>query len=1006
MRYSILWCVLGAAVCFAGVSSYGERVFVADRGGAKVVALGVDENMEFSFLKRWSFITGSTYGLGPLDLAVDEARGIMFVSFETVSSAGEKMAACRIALIDINTYEHIKDIEFAEADDFGGLAYDSQRERLYAVERDTNLLYVLKWTPQTLSLEYEAVVELSSISYACAIVVDGDSAYITEFRYRGGSIMGYYDHIKEYDISEGWRYVRTIPNQDKSTCLAYDSAAKIFYSGAYDYQGSYQHMIKHVMDPNEVIVKDIGNCMIDGDVDAATGYVYITTYNGAGMGEWGNVQVWDTSEWTDDPNQAIAPVGGYVYDPNGPSSEMLYGPAGVLFVGYDARPMTLGITKDDGLNEEDPNDFVLPEDEIVYTITIDPNNTNHEWLTVTDVLPAGVDLETMPPDPNYDPQTHTYTWELGPLSATDDPVVLTLTVTVNDRAEPMGMLVNEVIAESDVGFGIAWEQTPVACFGGDIIYVAAAASEGGNGTNWQLAYNKLSDALNRAEQGCGVEEVWIARGKYHPGPLATDTFDVPDSVSVYGGFAGNEPSIEQRNFVANPTILSGYIRTINDIEQRNETVVTMGNDSLLDGVIVKEADWHGVKGTNVDYSVGNCVIWRNGWDGIYCVDGALTVSWSEVKDNAWHGVYHESANSMLTVYNSRIHDNTWDGVLADSSHVTIKNSSISGNGSDGDYYGLNLLYPASMAVVHNNTIAHNMNEGVAFVGESIPDVRNCILWGNNGEGSQLVGLEVYEIYFSCIPDCNDVNPEGNINEDPRFAYSYPEYGLYHLASDSNCIDAGDPNLSYGDQVDIDGDDRIYGTYVDIGADEAVCGEVSNTSDVTADGIINFKDFSILADAWLSSDPNEPGITTDPNFIGQSHYRDPASFVNWDSRCNFDADYVIDLADLEYFVIDGYWLWQACWRESWEGLWMMEAGMMQSTFPLESVAFEPVLPQAAKVQPTIDEQYAHAKDVTEELEDLWANDEEIKKVIDKKDWKKFMDRVYDWLSVIEAVYDEQ
>ncbi len=286
------------------------------------------------------------------------------------------------------------------------------------------------------------------------------------------------------------------------------------------------------------------------------------------------------------------------------------------------------------------------------------------------------------------------------------------------------------------------------------------------------------------------------------------------------------------------------------------------------------------------------------------------------------------------------------------------------------------------------------------------DVRNCILWGNNDDGNQLAGLEVYEIYYSCIPDCNNVNPEGNINENPRFAYSYPEYGLYHLASDSNCIDAGDPNLSYANQVDIDGDDRIYGTYVDIGADEAACGEVSSSADITADGIINFKDYAVLADAWHSSDPNEPGITTDPNYIGQPNYRDPLRLTKWDDRCNFDGDYDIDLADLEYFTIDGYWLWMACWRESSTNLWMLGGETAQMAAPLESGVLDPLSAQPGVAQPTLQEQAAQVIEIVAWMENLWANDAEARKQIDKKDWKRFTDSIYDWLSDIETVYNEQ
>lgn len=42
---------------------------------------------------------------------------------------------------------------------------------------------------------------------------------------------------------------------------------------------------------------------------------------------------------------------------------------------------------------------------------------------------------------------------------------------------------------------------------------------------------------------------------------------------------------------------------------------------------------------------------------------------------------------------------------------------------------------------------------------------------------------------------------------------------YHLSPSSLCIDAGDPNVTYTGQTDIDGDDRVINDIVDIGADE-------------------------------------------------------------------------------------------------------------------------------------------------------------------------------------------
>jgi hypothetical protein len=232
--------VLSAFSC----TIFANTLFVADRGASHVDIFHMDPNMTPRHIGMIDYpsINHVPYGLGPIDFAMDEAQQIVFVSFETVGindviypPRPEKLCTCKIALIDFNTLTHIKDIEFPGADYFGGLYYDSPRQRLYAVERDTNLLYVLKWHPETLMLDCEKVVQLANIQYACAIQVDGDMAYITE--YLDYPYSSYYTHIMQYDISRDWAYVQTIPNGQATVCLAYDSQRKIFYSGAYGDSG-------------------------------------------------------------------------------------------------------------------------------------------------------------------------------------------------------------------------------------------------------------------------------------------------------------------------------------------------------------------------------------------------------------------------------------------------------------------------------------------------------------------------------------------------------------------------------------------------------------------------------------------------------------------------------------------------------------------------------------------------------------------------------------------------
>lgn len=90
------------------------------------------------------------------------------------------------------------------------------------------------------------------------------------------------------------------------------------------------------------------------------------------------------------------------------------------------------------------------------------------------------------------------------------------------------------------------------------IYVDASASGANDGTSWADAYSNLEDALADTSD----EEVWIAAGTYIPGGDSDDyeaSFDIAVNKQLYGGFAGNETSLDDRDPEANETILSGDV---------------------------------------------------------------------------------------------------------------------------------------------------------------------------------------------------------------------------------------------------------------------------------------------------------------------------------------------------------------------------------------------------------------------------------------------------------------
>lgn len=95
-----------------------------------------------------------------------------------------------------------------------------------------------------------------------------------------------------------------------------------------------------------------------------------------------------------------------------------------------------------------------------------------------------------------------------------------------------------------------------------ITYVDASATGANDGSSWENAFTDLQAALNVFVGEIAIDEsIWIAAGVYKPefGVVAdtSATFLVEADVDIYGGFAGTETSLDERDTETNQTILSG-----------------------------------------------------------------------------------------------------------------------------------------------------------------------------------------------------------------------------------------------------------------------------------------------------------------------------------------------------------------------------------------------------------------------------------------------------------------
>lgn len=129
------------------------------------------------------------------------------------------------------------------------------------------------------------------------------------------------------------------------------------------------------------------------------------------------------------------------------------------------------------------------------------------------------------------------------------------------------------------------------------VFVRANASGANNGSSWADAYTSLDAALANATPG---QSIWVAAGLYKPGtPAPNHTFIVPTGISLYGGFAGTETALNQRNALVNITTLSGDIagndvvgnftqnRTDNSIHVLVVFESGSPNAAVIDGFVVR-----------------------------------------------------------------------------------------------------------------------------------------------------------------------------------------------------------------------------------------------------------------------------------------------------------------------------------------------------------------------------------------------------------------------------------
>ncbi|MHC5114495.1 MAG: right-handed parallel beta-helix repeat-containing protein [Planctomycetota bacterium] len=155
----------------------------------------------------------------------------------------------------------------------------------------------------------------------------------------------------------------------------------------------------------------------------------------------------------------------------------------------------------------------------------------------------------------------------------------------------------------------------------EVLHVNGAAPPGGDGSSWASAFDDLHDALAAASAG---DSVWVTGGVYTPaapGGSRFAAFTIPGGVSVYGGFAGDESSPDERP-AGFPSILDGDLDGddgagfANYGDNVHHVVIAGGdpNEAVLDGFTVRGGNADGASGSPPS---------RGG--GVYVAAGSITI---------------------------------------------------------------------------------------------------------------------------------------------------------------------------------------------------------------------------------------------------------------------------------------------------------------------------------------------------------------------------------------------
>lgn len=377
-----------------------------------------------------------------------------------------------------------------------------------------------------------------------------------------------------------------------------------------------------------------------------------------------------------------------------------------------------------------------------------------------------------------------------------------------------------------------------------IHYVKNGAT--GDGSSWSNASGSIQNMIDKAMIG---DEVWVSEGTYYPekeyvlGGIKDRTFKLRPGVSLYGGFAGTERSLQERKKIdrdKNGVVESWEFQyeTILSGEGNVKDIIIKNDDDQIEKMLNRDDNCRYVVSIGFDdydeNTISPCVSSFTVVSGVYegiGVSNVWNVSGETIIDVIECDIYYNGNGLSFcrNVVNCNIHHNTGGGIrylIAYNCYILKNKGSGAFNSSlydciiennYADYDGGGTIYSNLYNCIVRDNFAKR-NGG----GTSNGSLENCKVYNNktlgNGGGTYGGKLKNCEVYNNGtlgngggISDCTAINcsifnnkagEEGGGCGDGGYYYNCniynnyaPIYGGISSSSYVNCTIVNNKSLS-------------------------------------------------------------------------------------------------------------------------------------------------------------------------------------------------------------------